>query len=95
MARLPADQRTALVMVAIQGMSYEEVAEAMGCAVGTAKCRVFRARCTLEAQLLGEEEQGRTARRRRNAGAAAFLPPNMERAAPTAAAPRHGYDGRA
>jgi RNA polymerase sigma-70 factor (ECF subfamily) len=54
MARLPEDQRIALVMVAVQGMSYEEVAEATGCAVGTAKCRVFRARRALEAKLMGE-----------------------------------------
>lgn len=94
MARLPADQRAALVMVAVQGMSYEEVASAMGCAVGTAKCRVFRARCALEAQLLGEEEQGRATRRRRGAGAAASAPRNMGRAALAAAAQRHGYDGR-
>jgi RNA polymerase sigma-70 factor (ECF subfamily) len=54
MARLPEDQRIALVMVAVQGMSYEEVAAATGCAVGTAKCRVFRARRALEAKLMGE-----------------------------------------
>lgn len=54
MERLPVDQRTALVMVAVQGMSYEEVAEVTGCAVGTAKCRVFRARRTLEARLIGQ-----------------------------------------
>lgn len=54
MALLPSDQRTALVMVTVQGMSYEQVAEAMGCAVGTAKCRVFRARRALEARLLGD-----------------------------------------
>jgi RNA polymerase sigma-70 factor (ECF subfamily) len=54
MARLPADQRAALVMVSVQGMSYEEVAAAMNCPVGTAKCRVFRARKQLQAWLLGE-----------------------------------------
>jgi RNA polymerase sigma-70 factor (ECF subfamily) len=61
MGRLPVDQRTALVMVAVQGMSYEEVAEAMSCAVGTAKCRVFRARKQLQAWLVGEEAGERTA----------------------------------
>jgi len=35
-------------------MSYEALAEATGCAVGTAKSRVFRARRQLEAWLLGE-----------------------------------------
>jgi RNA polymerase sigma-70 factor (ECF subfamily) len=54
MNRLPPDQREALVMVVIHGMSYEALAEATGCAVGTAKSRVFRARRQLEAWLLGE-----------------------------------------
>jgi len=55
MNRLPADQREALVMVVVHGMSYEALAEATGCAVGTAKSRVFRARRQLEAWLLGEK----------------------------------------
>lgn len=74
MQRLPADQRMALVMVTVQGMSYEEVAAAMGCAVGTAKCRVFRARCALEARLMGEAEPGDNTKRRRGAGAVASAP---------------------
>jgi len=55
MGRLPPDQREALVMVVIHGMSYEALAEATGCAVGTAKSRVFRARRQLETWLLGEK----------------------------------------
>ncbi len=58
MARLPVEQRTALIMVTVQGLSYEEVAAAMDCAVGTAKCRVFRARQTLQRWLTGEERGG-------------------------------------
>ena len=54
MTKLPADQREALLMVVIHGMSYEALAEATGCAVGTAKSRVFRARRQLESWLLGE-----------------------------------------
>jgi RNA polymerase sigma-70 factor, ECF subfamily len=54
MARLPTDQREALVMVVIHGMSYETLAETTGCAVGTAKSRVFRARRQLESWLFGE-----------------------------------------
>ncbi len=54
MTRLPADQREALLMVVVHGMSYEALAETTGCAVGTAKSRVFRARRQLEAWLLGE-----------------------------------------
>jgi RNA polymerase sigma-70 factor, ECF subfamily len=54
LARLPVEQRTALLMVALQGMPYEEVAEAMACTVGTAKSRVFRARRQLRAWLMAE-----------------------------------------
>ena len=56
-ARLTPDQREALLMVSMEGMSYEQVAAATGCAVGTAKCRVFRARRQLEAMLMGEERR--------------------------------------
>jgi len=49
-------QREALFMIVLQGMSYEEVGAATGCAVGTAKSRVFRARRFLAARLLGETE---------------------------------------
>ncbi len=54
MTRLPSDQREALVMVVVHGLSYEALAESTGCAVGTAKSRVFRARRQLESWLLGE-----------------------------------------
>ncbi|WP_428392734.1 sigma-70 family RNA polymerase sigma factor [Lichenicoccus sp.] len=57
MTRLPADQREALIMVVVQGMSYEALAEATGCAVGTAKSRVFRARRQLEAWLMGDTRE--------------------------------------
>ena len=53
--RLPVDQRESLFMVVLQGMSYEDVASATGCAVGTAKSRVFRARRQLQAWLMGED----------------------------------------
>ncbi|WP_198369371.1 sigma-70 family RNA polymerase sigma factor [Roseomonas rosulenta] len=59
LARLPADQRAALIMVSVQGLTYQEVADAMGCPVGTAKCRVFRARRQLEAWLLGDDSRPR------------------------------------
>lgn len=57
MTRLPADQREALLMVVVHGMSYEALAETTGCAVGTAKSRVFRARRQLETWLLGEPKE--------------------------------------
>ncbi|HYF06890.1 MAG TPA: sigma factor-like helix-turn-helix DNA-binding protein, partial [Acetobacteraceae bacterium] len=57
LARLSPEQRESLVMVSVQGLSYEQVAEITGVAVGTAKCRVFRARRLLQAMLMGEERE--------------------------------------
>ncbi len=54
MQRLPAEQREALMLSVVHGMSYEELAASTACAVGTAKSRVFRARRQLEAWLLGD-----------------------------------------
>jgi len=47
-ARLKDDQREALILVGASGLSYEEAAEICGCAVGTIKSRVSRARKALE-----------------------------------------------
>ena len=44
---LPAERREALLLVGAGGFSYEEAAEICGCAVGTIKSRVGRARATL------------------------------------------------
>jgi RNA polymerase sigma-70 factor (ECF subfamily) len=62
LARLPREQRVALVAVAARGMRYGQLAAATGCAVGTAKSRVCRARNRLHGLLLGP-------RRRRGAPA--------------------------
>lgn len=47
--QLSEDQREALILVGAGGMSYEEAAGICGCAVGTMKSRVSRARTALEA----------------------------------------------
>jgi RNA polymerase sigma-70 factor (ECF subfamily) len=47
LAQLPQDQREALVLVGASGFSYEEAANICGCAVGTIKSRVGRARAAL------------------------------------------------
>jgi RNA polymerase sigma-70 factor (ECF subfamily) len=44
LAALPEDQREALILIGAGGLSYEEVAGMTGCAVGTVKSRVSRAR---------------------------------------------------
>src|SRR5205085_11420839 len=54
LAKLPADQREALVLVGASGFSYEEAAAICDCAVGTIKSRVNRARTRL-AELLSIE----------------------------------------
>ena len=47
LAKLPSDQREALLLVGASGFSYEEAATICGCAVGTIKSRVNRARSRL------------------------------------------------
>jgi RNA polymerase sigma factor (sigma-70 family) len=46
-AKLPAVQREALLLVAAQGLTYEAAADVMGCQTGTVKSRVNRARTSL------------------------------------------------
>ena len=55
LAKLPPDQREALLLVGASGFSYEEAANICGCAVGTIKSRVNRARSRL-AQLLAVDD---------------------------------------
>jgi RNA polymerase sigma-70 factor, ECF subfamily len=47
LAKLPADQRDALILVAAAGFSYDEAATVCGCRQGTIKSRVNRARARL------------------------------------------------
>ena len=47
LAKLPSDQREALILVGASGFSYEEAAEICGCALGTIKSRINRARSRL------------------------------------------------
>jgi RNA polymerase sigma-70 factor, ECF subfamily len=48
---LPFDQRTAIVLREIDGLSYEEIAYSLGVAIGTVKSRLTRARLALRAEL--------------------------------------------
>ena len=49
--RLPFDQRIAIVLREIDGLSYEEIAFSLGVAVGTVKSRLTRARQALRLEL--------------------------------------------
>lgn len=51
LAALPFDQRSAIVLREIDGLSYEEIAYALGVRVGTVKSRLARARQALRAEL--------------------------------------------
>ena len=51
LATLPSEQREALLLVGASGFSYEETAAICGCAVGTVKSRVNRARSRLSGML--------------------------------------------
>ncbi len=64
LAGLPDDQRTALLLVDLQGFTYEEVAGIMGVATGTIKSRVSRARAALRDELLGNPESAELFRQR-------------------------------
>ena len=48
---LPFDQRTAIVLREIDGLSYDEIAFSLGVAIGTVKSRLTRAREALRAEL--------------------------------------------
>ncbi len=65
MAHLPLGQREVLTMVCGEGMSYSEVAEAVGCTVGTVKSRLWRAREAMQRHLLGDDEAPRVAQKSR------------------------------
>jgi RNA polymerase sigma-70 factor (ECF subfamily) len=48
---LPDDLRTAITLRELEGLSYEEIARAMSCPVGTVRSRIFRARAAIDAKL--------------------------------------------
>ena len=48
---LPEELRTAIVLREIEGLSYEEIAQSMGCPIGTVRSRIFRAREAIAGRL--------------------------------------------
>ncbi|MBP6598718.1 MAG: RNA polymerase sigma factor RpoE [Giesbergeria sp.] len=51
MAALPEDLRQAVTLREIEGLSYEEIATAMECPIGTVRSRIFRAREAISARV--------------------------------------------
>lgn len=54
--QLPEDQRTALILSDIEGLDYQEIADAMGTALGTVKSRLSRARAKMRDILVANRE---------------------------------------
>ena len=48
---LPEDTATAIKLRELEGLSYEEIAEVMGCPIGTVRSRIFRARDAIDTQI--------------------------------------------
>jgi len=60
---LPPDQRLAVILSDAQGLSYEEVGQAMGSSLGTVKSRISRGRARLRRYLLEQGELSRLGQR--------------------------------
>lgn len=87
LSALPTGQRTALLLVSASGLSYEEAATICGCAVGTIKSRVARAREMLVALL----DNSATAVPRQKAAARATQSRAAARAPRAVPATRHVF----
>ena len=51
MEELPEELRMAITLREIEGLSYDEIAESMGCPIGTVRSRIFRAREAISEKL--------------------------------------------
>ncbi len=76
LGRLPEQQREVIMLIGVLGVSYEEAAEICGCAMGTIKSRLNRARARLLDEI-GETDA------RASVEADAYLPSTSAAKAPT------------
>ena len=53
LGKLPADQRTALILREVEGLSYQEIADSMGCSIGTVMSRLHYGRRRMQDLLKG------------------------------------------
>ncbi len=56
LAALPAEQRLAIILRDIHGLSYEELAETLSCSLGTVKSRIARGRARMREYLMARRE---------------------------------------
>ncbi len=66
LAALPADYRAAILLCDVEQRSYQEIADAMHCAIGTVRSRIHRARVMLRKHL---ESGAATTRKRKKTAA--------------------------
>ncbi|HZT43262.1 MAG TPA: sigma-70 family RNA polymerase sigma factor, partial [Chthonomonadaceae bacterium] len=71
---LPADYRTAILLCDLEQRSYQEIAEAMHCAIGTVRSRIHRARTMLNKRLSSGAQGEAWQRSRQPRAAAARVP---------------------
>jgi len=57
MAKLPDEQRTAIILKEYHGMTFQEIADLQGCPLSTVKTRLYQGLSVLRRQL---ERQGQT-----------------------------------
>ena len=60
---LPEELRLAITLREVDGLSYEEIAERMGCPIGTVRSRIFRAREAIDARMQPLLDQDATPKR--------------------------------
>ncbi len=78
--QLPPEQREAMFLIVAEGLSYEQAASICGCAVGTIKSRIGRARKSLQVESEGNQLKRRTAQPRPRARRAPVVPPPQQQA---------------
>jgi RNA polymerase sigma-70 factor (ECF subfamily) len=58
MARLPEEQRTAIVLKEYHGLTFQEIADLVGCPLSTVKTRLYQGLSVLRRELASERRRG-------------------------------------
>ena len=75
---LPEDQRTVVLLADVEEFSYREIAEIVGCPIGTVMSRLHRARAALKEQLLGQAQAMGIVATRTESGDASTSPVSLD-----------------